>query len=83
MINESWASSFLVTFKYSNEKPDIVLKGDKHQKEFERLVEIAKMNYPQIAKDKHIEWIPVEQDAQIEFTAKTITKDFLITTDGL
>ncbi len=60
-IGESMESSFLLTFKRTDDKPLSVVKGsDKANEELiDGLKHIAKMRYTQIAKDQAIEWVPV------------------------
>ena len=81
-IGESIESSFLLTFKLTDPEPRSVIKGSDKTNEalIEKLEQIARMQYIQIAKDQTIGWIPIPvTDDRSQADDKSFVYDAAIT----
>ena len=78
-LGETWEESFLMEFRMTEFAPHFMKTGALYENRHILLAfkNIAIMDIKDVLKDKKLEWIPVNADEQLKYSAKTLIESFL------
>ena len=78
-IGETWEESFFMEFKITDDAPHSINSGSLYENRHTLIAfkYIAITDIKEILKDKKLEWMPIEPDAQLKFSAKTFVESFV------